>query len=103
MFVRVNWRAGACAITLAAITLGVGGVGGPGPGDLDPSFGDSGHAFIAASGDTRGGKSVLQPDGKIVLIGFVGGWYHADFLVARLTADGRADPSFGSDGVVTTP
>ena len=69
-------------------------------GSPDPTFGTLGRASIpldSASGVVRG--LVVQPDGKILVIGSAGG----DFAVARLTADGRVDASFGAGGRVTIP
>src|SRR5262249_921991 len=61
--------------------------------DFDFGPGTSAHAFAMA----------LQKDGKIVLAGTAVGQSSADFGVARLTADGNLDPTFGSGGHVRTP
>ncbi len=54
--------------------------------------------------DTRGGgSSVLQSDGKIVQAGSVLIANNADFVVARLNADGSPDVTFGNQGIVRTP
>jgi uncharacterized delta-60 repeat protein len=68
-------------------------------GDLDPSFGANGiTAFpFAAASTTDGAAAIaLAPDGQIVTAGTSGG--HE--AVARLTADGKLDPSFGGTGSV---
>jgi uncharacterized delta-60 repeat protein len=91
-------------------------------GRLDPSFG-SGGKVVTSFGITKGcgdcdphdsQDEVLslarQRDGKIVLAGAtdVGGRFGEkgcclrDFALARYTADGSPDPSFGSDGKVVT-
>ncbi|HET9445233.1 MAG TPA: delta-60 repeat domain-containing protein, partial [Steroidobacteraceae bacterium] len=45
----------------------------------------------------------LQADGKIVIAGNALVGSTADFLIARLNADGSRDTSFGAEGLVTTP
>jgi uncharacterized delta-60 repeat protein len=67
------------------------------PGGLDPGFG--GGTGIVSS--TVGGDEtdmLLQPDGKIVMIG----GSSSDFVMARYNADGTLDSGFGNGGVVTT-
>ncbi|MEM1177194.1 MAG: hypothetical protein AAGM22_02520 [Acidobacteriota bacterium] len=75
-------------------------------GAVDTGFGSGGEAVVAFN---RGGflrdsaeAAVLQPDGKIVLVGsaeFNG--FDYDFAAARLTAGGSLDPGFGAGGRVT--
>jgi uncharacterized delta-60 repeat protein len=73
-------------------------------GDLDPSFGDAGKVVTDFSSNDDGASAVaIQSDGKIV----VGGTStppdgNSDFALARYNADGSLDPSFGSNGRVTT-
>lgn len=67
-------------------------------GSLDPAFGVGGKAVLTAS-RTRDevAQISLQGDGKILVAGATGG---ADFwAVARVTADGRFDTTFGKGGV----
>lgn len=45
---------------------------------------------------------LLQPDGKLVLVGSQGTWPISDFALLRITEDGALDDSFGDDGFVTT-
>jgi uncharacterized delta-60 repeat protein len=96
---------GACAL-LAPVSAAAA------PGDLDPTF--SGDGFLTA--DLDGGVSsafrdvLVQPDGRIVAVGFrqseeIPGTIdvRADLLngaVARYNADGSPDTSFGGDGDV---
>jgi uncharacterized delta-60 repeat protein len=70
-------------------------------GSLDRSFGDGGRAD---SGDVSGSSVTIQPDGKILVTGTVltGGVPPGDFGVARLTADGRLDTTYGRGGSVVT-
>jgi uncharacterized delta-60 repeat protein len=74
-------------------------IAGPPPesGSLDTTFGVAGEASSAPFGGNDS-KMALQADGKIVIVGgsFV------DFVLARFTADGTLDSTFGSGGQVTT-
>lgn len=63
-------------------------------GSLDASFGDNGIAEIAANGACGG--LALQGDGAI-LVGIYGGSVAAGGI-ARATADGRLDATFGQNG-----
>ena len=69
-------------------------------GALDASFGDGGKVTTSFfSGSTHQAYAVaLQPDGKIVVAGNVGG----DGLVVRYTRSGTLDASFGDGGRVVT-
>ncbi|MEO6688256.1 MAG: hypothetical protein ABIS07_08145 [Dokdonella sp.] len=73
-------------------------------GSPDSGFGSAGitRTPIGASEDIANAM-VRQPDGRIVLAGSVyatGG--QRDFALARYTANGVLDPSFGNAGLVTT-
>jgi uncharacterized delta-60 repeat protein len=78
-------------------------------GSIDSTFGQAGGQSINFSQHFDSAQSVvLQPDGSIVLGGFAefpgtatqeG---HTDFALARLTSSGMPDPSFGTNGQVTT-
>jgi uncharacterized delta-60 repeat protein len=70
-------------------------------GVLDATFGSSG-TVIAFSGSSNGHVLALQHDGRIVVAGecYAVGW---DFCLARFSANGALDPSFGSSGKVATP
>lgn len=75
-------------------------------GRLDRSFGDAGIVVT----DVSPGASdvlhalVLQPDGRIVVAGDTpaGGLGDTKLVLARYLPDGRLDPTFGQDGIVTT-
>jgi uncharacterized delta-60 repeat protein len=73
-------------------------------GDLDPSFGDDGKTISDFFGFWDEATDVaLQADGKIV----AAGWTQTlgtddDFALARFTASGALDQSFGISGKVTT-
>ncbi|MBI4285756.1 MAG: hypothetical protein HY670_07665 [Chloroflexi bacterium] len=74
------------------------------PGDLDPTFDTDGRVTTDFSGGNDVSQSVaIQTDGKIVAVGVT----HmtaslGDFAVARYNADGSLDPTFDTDGKVTT-
>jgi uncharacterized delta-60 repeat protein len=73
------------------------------PGTLDPSFGSGGKVQFAVGTEDRVNAMVLQPDGKIVLVGRTRpGAVRFDFAVARLNADGTIDTGFGTGGRVVT-
>lgn len=84
------------ALALAARLMGVSGAWAA-PGDLDPSFGNDG--IVSTPGGSPGAQGmVIQPDGKIVVVGSQG-----DFNVLRYLTDGSLDPSFDFDGRATAP
>lgn len=73
-------------------------------GSLDTTFGAGGKVTTAiGSGDDFAFGVAVQGDGAIVLAGFsiIGGNY--DFALARYTAAGALDASFGSGGKATAP
>ena len=68
-------------------------------GALDTSFGTGGKAVVDFGGDDSANDLALQSDGKIVLAGqTTAGTGGGDFAVARLTAAGALDTSFGTAG-----
>jgi uncharacterized delta-60 repeat protein len=71
-------------------------------GRLDVSFGQGGRA---ESGNVQAGTAEIQADGKILVIGTVvtGRPATGDFGVARLTAGGRLDLTYGRRGSTVTP
>ncbi|HEY0461787.1 MAG TPA: FG-GAP-like repeat-containing protein [Pyrinomonadaceae bacterium] len=69
-------------------------------GSLDTSFGSGGYAV---NGDGEAQTVLLQPDGKILLVGFVTLFRNgSDFILARFNPDGSVDPTFGVGGRVQT-
>lgn len=74
-------------------------------GSPDDGFGTAGIARIPA-GDAGAEASslMLQPDGRILVAGtaFAHGAENDQFALARFTADGKLDESFGNDGIVVT-
>jgi len=73
---------------------------------LDPSFDGDGIAItsMAAGGTSRASDLVVQPDGKIVVVGWVGDSFEGGIIaIARYNTDGSLDATFDGDGKVTTP
>lgn len=73
-----------------------------GDGAFDHTFGVNGVA-VARIGSSSASGLVIQPDGKIAVngIGHVDGQFR--LVLARFTANGALDDTFGTRGVVTTP
>ena len=68
-------------------------------GTLDNSFNGTGKlVFDFNEVKNYLGGVVLQPDGKIVVTGQAGIYASADYVAARINADGTFDNSFGNDG-----
>ena len=65
-------------------------------GDLDSSFGNNGITITQTAQDTAAHGVAQQSDGKIVIAGN----HASNFLLARYTASGILDSSFGDNGFV---
>jgi uncharacterized delta-60 repeat protein len=72
-------------------------------GSVDSSFGTGGKVFtdINPGSQDRANKVVIQPDGKIVVVGYSSGTI-GQLFVARYSSDGLLDASFGTGGIVRT-
>ena len=73
-------------------------------GTVDTGFGKDGVVttdFQSGSND-YGAAVAIQPDGKIVVVGYANNGSDNDFAIARYTADGSLDSSFDDDGKVVT-
>ncbi|WP_084318952.1 beta strand repeat-containing protein [Deferrisoma camini] len=74
-------------------------------GVLDTTFGTDGVATWTLGGTSSGTSALaVQPDGKILAAGsaFASGvTTYKDMAVARFTADGVLDTTFGTDGIAT--
>jgi|GEM_PF-4707978 len=69
---------------------------------LDTLFGLKGRLNIKMTGDWGVADAmVVQPDGKVVLAGWVGNSHYIGIL--RLLPSGKPDPGFGTDGKVFLP
>lgn len=73
-------------------------------GSLDPSFSGDGKVTTDFGRVDMGADVALQPDGKIVVVGYVwaGATNGSFILLARYNSDGTLDPSFDGDGKVMT-
>jgi uncharacterized delta-60 repeat protein len=67
-------------------------------GTLDPSF--NGDGIVTTADNALANGLALQADGRIVVAGAAADT--ADFALARYTADGALDHTFGGDGKVST-
>jgi uncharacterized delta-60 repeat protein len=72
-------------------------------GNLDATFNGTGRkSFAMIAGKPSSGRDVVvQSDGKIVVIGFVGADTSIDFALARLNSSGSFDTTFSGNGKVT--
>jgi uncharacterized delta-60 repeat protein len=93
--VLAGTTAGGGASNMAVARLGA-------DGQLDPTFSPGGgdgdgrrEVFLGGSGAAE--DVLVQPDGKIVLVGT--GYPSGDVVVVRLNEDGSDDPTFDGDGV----
>ncbi|MCC7306375.1 MAG: PxKF domain-containing protein [Acidobacteria bacterium] len=72
-------------------------------GLLDTSFGTGGTVITDVLGaDDVAQSVVIQPDGKIVVVGQSWNVSNTDFAVVRYNSDGSLDTSFDTDGKVVT-
>lgn len=72
-------------------------------GKLDTTFAGTGKKVInfSWSADPDGAEAVLvQPDGRIVVCGYVWTRYISNFALARLNPNGTLDTTFSTDGKV---
>ncbi|MCL4361644.1 delta-60 repeat domain-containing protein [Candidatus Dependentiae bacterium] len=68
-------------------------------GSLDSSFGTGGIVITdVATGNDRANDVVIQPDGKIVVVGLAG---NNSGAVVRYNTDGSLDGTFGAGGIRT--
>jgi uncharacterized delta-60 repeat protein len=75
-----------------------------GGGTPDATFGASGQVAVPFNGsvfDAALGLAI-QPDGKIVVVGFTSVAGQDDFALARFDSDGAPDATFGAGGKVST-
>jgi uncharacterized delta-60 repeat protein len=73
-------------------------------GSLDDSFGTNGIVTTSIGPRHDVINTVLiQPDGKIVAVGYSNNGDDYDFAVARYNTNGFLDDGFGTHGIVTTP
>ncbi len=68
-------------------------------GSLDPGFGAGGISSVSLGNPATAAAGVLQPDGRIVVVGTVLLEEELHLAVARYNADGSLDPTFAGDGL----
>ena len=74
----------------------------PTGGQLDPSFGGDGTVTVADSYLAAAQEVLVQPDGKVVLIGWTANASSVAVpTIACLTPNGQLDPTFGTAGIAT--
>jgi len=103
----VREKSAGIIIVLAAVCLLAGCLSMPAPrvqsGSLDTSF-NAPDGFVlfssTASSRDRGVEVAIQPDGKIIALGYTNNSVNEDLLLARYNADGTPDKSFGTGGFV---
>ena len=66
-------------------------------GEIDTSFGDNGTVINNFDGVSTTHNIILQPDNKIVRVGYESG----DFQIARHMPNGDLDPLFGNGGITS--
>ncbi len=90
-------RVVAVALGLATPAL-LGSASHGAPADPDPGFGVDGTATLdlGPTSSEAGFDLALQPDGRIVGVGYTGGPTSADGVAFRLSADGTPDRAFGN-------
>lgn len=71
-------------------------------GSLDPTFGGSGIIVTDLGNSENANAVVIQPDGKIVLVGNSVGAAGSDILLVRYNSNGSLDNTFGVNGKVIT-
>jgi uncharacterized delta-60 repeat protein len=71
-------------------------------GSLDPVFGKGGFVILPSNRNEKAFAMELEPDGKIVVAGYMESPSSHDVAVVRLNTDGSLDMSFGKSGKVTT-
>jgi uncharacterized delta-60 repeat protein len=69
-------------------------------GTPDPGFGSAGLASIGTDADEFAEDVLVTTDGRVLIAGNTGTEFDARPLLARLTANGAPDPSFGAGGIV---
>ena len=71
-------------------------------GSLDTTFDGDGRVITYFANDAHGSEIAIQPDGKIVVIGYSYiGSSNYDFALARYNSNGSLDTTFHTDGKLT--
>lgn len=73
-------------------------------GSLDTTFGSGGAVVTEVTAFTdRSQAAVMQPDGRLLAVGFAHSGRYEQFTAIRYTGSGALDASFGAGGIVITP
>jgi uncharacterized delta-60 repeat protein len=90
------------SLTLAALFLSLNTIARA-TGVLDPTFGTNGRVTTAIGNQAAAKALVIQPDGKIIVVGDVArDGTKRDIVTVRFNPDGSLDKSFGDGGKVVT-
>ncbi|MET9378325.1 calcium-binding protein [Streptomyces sp. NPDC002992] len=95
-------RAALAAAAATALVVALPTPAQAAPGDLDPGFGDAGRLVSDLGTEEEARAVTVQPDGRIVAVGFGTPQGAGDFALARYHPDGSRDLSFGDTGRVFT-
>lgn len=71
-------------------------------GQLDNNFNNDGKIITDLGGDAQGRSVIVQPDGKIVVVGHSHNGIDFDFSLVRYHINGIVDSVFGINGIVRT-
>jgi uncharacterized delta-60 repeat protein len=72
-------------------------------GSPDPSWGEGGVVTTPLGKFASAFDVLVQPDGKIVVVGEAPGSKNEDFAIVRYLSNGKLDPGFGEGGIVILP
>jgi uncharacterized delta-60 repeat protein len=86
---------------LLAVIAGTAAPAVAAPGDLDISFGTGGRTHTLVGSSARGGSVALQGH-DLIVVGSADVGSPESVVLVRYTPDGHVDPTFGSNGHVTT-
>jgi uncharacterized delta-60 repeat protein len=93
--------AAGCATFVLMLSASAGVAAAAAPGTLNSGFGTAGRTALPAN--TRLFAAAAQSNGDVVAVGESGVGSTVHVLVARFTAAGTLDPTFGSGGLVSGP
>lgn len=103
----MKYLAQRCLLVFATLTLGfafsTARTASAAPGDLDPGFDGDGKVTTnlgPSYSQEYVHKLLLQPDGKIVAVGYIGDPVNPNFALTRYHAGGSLDATFGNGGIV---
>jgi uncharacterized delta-60 repeat protein len=105
MLARFTRRPRLALLGAVALAIAIANPAAAPPGDLDSSFDGDGKVTTTFDVDSdHAGAVAIQGDGKIVAAGCAFCEYgeSGDFALVRYNTDGSLDPTFDTDGKVTT-